>query len=578
MTYKGKELTFDPAVNPAVLDTASWDIDAVSARVREFPLDSLEAVAVAVRNGGALPDLDGAVFHDASLGRTAAAAAFLVGLDDGQQVFMEVLPAGMTPLLGQPLGWRELEDGTQIVCQPSHAATIDRFFREYNREKGPRALGSTPRLGVGVRMTTACWPAILRAMEKGGFSANIIQNSVRELNRLETILDAVPAEKNYACGFGTIETGYTGSTYEGLWVSGVLDALTYPAVLPYGADADHVQVKRGPDGLARAKNLLECSRYYSFYTIDMADILRYEAMNESSSDGAASFLDSEIENVSLRSEIKRFYRQKHRIGKQEYTFDDATLGRLVGKYWTTLSVMEDLAQTLRDLKDGEPFDLEFTMDEHPPEVGAFDCLTSDHETLFVLLELKRRGIPVTHIAPNFGVEKGVDYRCPDGLEGLESRVRSQFAIAEEFGIMLDIHSGDDLTSAPRRVFQKATGGKNHFKISPMPQIIFADVLEDHDPNFFREWWDDAIAYATEEAEAGSEFARQCLNEYGGSDDKNPSRRHMVFHHYSFRFVGRRDAQGCFLHRERFYELSPEFYADYSERFADYLGMLSEELF
>jgi hypothetical protein len=580
--YKGKELTFDPARNPAVLDTVTWDVDGAKERVRQFSLDALEPVAAAALNGQVnateLPDLEGALLHDASVGRKGAAAAFLAELDDGQQVFVEVLPSGSAPALGDPIGQRDLENGTQLACHAADAATIDRYFREYNPEKGSRALGSTPRLGVGVRMTTACWPAILKAMETGGFSANIIQNSVRELNRLAPILNAEPAEQNYACGFGTIETGYTGSTYEGLWVSGVLDALKYPAVLPYGADADHVQVKRGPEGLARAKNLLECSRYYSFYTIDMADILKYEAMNENSAAGAAAFLNSEIDNASLRNEIVQFYRQNHHIGNQSYTFDDATLGRLVGKYWTTLAVMEDLAETIRGLKDGQPFDLEFTMDEHPPEVGAFDCLTSDHETLFVLLELKRRGIPVTHIAPNFGVEKGLDYRCPDGLEGLEDRVRSQFAIAEEFGVMLDIHSGDDLTSAPRRVFQKATGGKNHFKISPMPQIIFADVLENHDQKLFREWWDDAIAYATHEAEAGSEFARECLNEFDRSNDKTPSRRHMVFHHYSFRFVGKRDSEGRFLNRERFYELSPDFYADYAQRFTDYLGMLAEELF
>ncbi|MCH2375519.1 MAG: tagaturonate epimerase family protein, partial [Planctomycetes bacterium] len=570
MKYKDKELTFDPARNPAVLDTVTWDIDGARERVSRFTTDDLEPVASAALNGKPLPDLDGAILHDASLGRKEAAAAFLVELDDHQQVFVEALPGGATPTLGEPIGQRDLENGITLVCHAGHAATIHRYFREYNPEKGSRALGSTPRLGVGVRMTTACWPAILEAMQKRGFSANIIQNSVRELNRLDPILGAEPAEKNYACGFGTIETGYTGSTYEGLWVSGVLDALKYPAVLPYGADADHVQVKRGAEGLARAKNLLECSRYYSFYTIDMADILKYEAMNESSDAGAAAYLDSEIENASLRKEIMALYRQKRRIGHKEYTFDDATLGRLVGKYWSTLAVMEDLAETIRGLKDGEPFDLEFTMDEHPPEVGAFDCLTSDHETLFVLLELERRAIPVTHIAPNFGVEKGLDYRCPDGLDGLERRVRSQFAIAEEFGVMLDIHSGDDLTSEPRRVFKKATRGKNHNKNSPKPQNILADLLEENDPALFREWWEDAVAYATHEAEAGSEFARECLKELEGRDDKSPSRRHMLFHHYSFRFVGRRDADGRFLHRERFYELSPEFYADYGRRFTDYL--------
>jgi len=67
--------------------------------------------------------------------------------------------------------------------------------------------------------------------------------------------------------------------------------------------------------------------------------------------------------------------------------------------------------------------------------------------MFLMLELQRRGIPVTHIAPNFGVEKGLDYRGRDGLVGLEKRIRGLCDISRQFGLMLDCHSGDDLKSA-----------------------------------------------------------------------------------------------------------------------------------
>ena len=80
--------------------------------------------------------------------------------------------------------------------------------------------------------------------------------------------------------------------------------------------------------------------------------------------------------------------------------------------------METLGQDISSLKDGGAFDLEFTIDEHPPEVAAFDCLTSEQELLFVLREIERRGLPVTHVAPNYGAEKGWDYRGKDGLQGL----------------------------------------------------------------------------------------------------------------------------------------------------------------
>ena len=37
-------------------------------------------------------------------------------------------------------------------------------------------------------MTMSVWPGIFAAMTKGGFAANAIQNSVRELNLLEALL------------------------------------------------------------------------------------------------------------------------------------------------------------------------------------------------------------------------------------------------------------------------------------------------------------------------------------------------------------------------------------------------------
>lgn len=406
----------------------------------------------------------------------------------------------------------------------------------------------------------------------------MIQNSPRELNMMSTLLDGVPAEKNYACGFGTIETGYTGSSFEGLWVSGVLEALKSDCKVLYGADADHIQVKRGPKGIARAKQIIDCTRYYTFYTIDVADILDYKTMMEKQASGGENYLVRRITSSALRNEIIGYHRQGHQIGDKKYRPDRMNVGRFVGKYWESLESLEELVKYIKKIKNGQAFDLEFAIDEHPPEVTVFDCLSTDEEIIFVLLELKRRGLPVTHIAPNFGVEKGVDYRCPDGLEGFEKRVSSLFHIADEFGVMLDFHSADDLNSGPRGVIKRATGGRHHFKISPMLQIIYADVLRDFHPDLFHQWWNDAMAYARHEAEAGSGFAKECIREYEEKPDKRPSHGDKVFHHYSFAFVGRRDGNGQFLHREKFYNLSTDFYMEYKNRLINYLGKLVDELF
>ena len=111
------------------------------------------------------------------------------------------------------------------------------------------------------------------------------------------------------------------------------------------------------------------------------------------------------------------------------------------------------------------------------------------------------------MAPNFGVEKGTDYRGADGLIGFKGGARTLCGIAEEFGVMADFHSGDDLSAAARQAIGRATAGRNHFKVSPDLQLLFAEVLADHHPALFQRWSQDALAYARREAVNGSAFAR-----------------------------------------------------------------------
>ncbi|MDO8303756.1 MAG: tagaturonate epimerase family protein [Sedimentisphaerales bacterium] len=575
---KFDKLNINPARNPAVLDTMTWDADTATQILKKIPYDYFGQLWTAVQNQKPLPVCPGLQPYSGSLSRKEKSVFLLAELSDGQRIFIEFLGHDQKPTLGIPLVSLPFSEKVVVAAYKTDAAIINSFFRNVNSGKGSRALGTTPRLGIGVRMTTSCWPAILHAMEQKGFCANIIQNSVRELNFLSNLREGRPADKNYACGFGTIETGYTGSTFEGLWVSGVLDALKYPATIAYGADADHLQVKRGAEGLKRAKQYLDSCRYYSFYTLDMADILGFAALQEPSDAAASALAENKLGGQKSRQEILSYHKKPCIINGSTYTVSEQMIDRLIGKYWDSLEVLGTLNSYLKHIKNGESYDIEFTVDEHPPEVAAFDCLTSEEEYLFVLREIQRRSLPVTHVAPNFGIEKGFDYRCPDGLAGLEKRISRLYHIAEAFNVMVDFHSADDLTSPVRKVIKKATGGRHHYKISPMLQIIFAGVVQDFYPELFREWWDDAVGYARREAAAGAAFAQQCLDALEASGDKTPSYKQMVFHHFSFAFVGKRDANGQFLHRERFYGLSQDFYAEYQKKLCTYLCGLAEELF
>ena len=91
------------------------------------------------------------------------------GLPDGQQVFLAIGPQAPDVALGPLLGIKTLPPTAAmphalLALYPTDAPVIDRFFRTLAPDKGPRALGPVPRLGIGTRMTTAVWPAIWAAM------------------------------------------------------------------------------------------------------------------------------------------------------------------------------------------------------------------------------------------------------------------------------------------------------------------------------------------------------------------------------------------------------------------------------
>ena len=570
-------LRMDPAVNPAVLDTATWDASTASEALRRIGGPAFEGVARAMLEGGPLPAVPGLALHEGSRSVGEAGNFVLAGLPDGQQVLLEAGGQGGARPLAEPLAELSVDSERSIAAHATSAANLRTFFRDVAPERGPRALGDTPRIGFGVRMTTAAWPAIFRAMESRGFSANVIQNSVRELNLLDEILEGRPVAKTYYTGFGMIEAGHTGSSIEGLWTYGVLEALKRPTRFPYGADADHLHVKRGPDGLARARRYIDCFRGYTFYTMDMSDILAYGALDEASdSTSAERALAAVGDEAGLRS-VLAYHRQADsgRIGMQR--LPEPLLHRMIGKYWGAFEAIVATNEYVLAQRGGVPYDLEFTVDEHPPEIAAFDSITSDEECAFILAEIARRGIPVTHLAPNVGIEKGVDYRGADGVQGLERRIASLVEIADRYGILIDIHSADDLTAPSRLAVRRATKGRLHYKISPLPQTLFAEVVEQVHPDFFALWWNDAVQYAREQAVTGSPFAAACLAELETKASREPSHLDQVFHHFCFRFLGRRDANGQYLDRQRFYSLSGEFYRLYEDRLTALLEGLADDL-
>jgi len=582
-----EKIEIDPRKNPAVLDTVTWEPASAWSTVSAVDESHWNSVAKAVREGHPLPvdeprpsygRGERCIVYAGSCAEYQESIFFLAGLADGQHVFVELGTDGKNILLGEPIGTLSLKGGTRLAVYRTDAVTIDRYVSLIRPDKGPKALGDVPRLGVGSRMTTAAWPGVWQAMNKCNFLANPIQNSVREVNLLEDILAGRPSRFNYLANFGRVEEGHTGSTFEGLWVAGVLEALKAASSPAFGADADHITVRRGADDIDRAKRVIEAACHYTFFTLDVSDILDYGAMNVSSETTAQEYLANHICQPKQQNEVLAYHTDKRCFAGRPYQLDKAAAGRLVGKYWPSLNAVEQLSNHIRTVRNEVPFDLELSIDETPSGVDAFTCLTTESELMFLMLELQRRRIPVTHIAPNFGIEKGLDYRGQDGLVGLEKRIRGLCDISREFGLMLDCHSGDDLKSATRQAVGRATQGHIHFKVSPVLQVIFAETMKDVEPEGFRFWWDDTLDYARREAEAGSDFAAECLRRYEASDNRERSPEHAVFHYYNFASVGKRDQKGQFVHREKFYDMSADFYHEYQRRICSYLCEVAADVF
>ncbi len=129
-------------------------------------------------------------------------------------------------------------------------------------------------------------------------------------------------------------------------------------------------VKRGPDGLSRAKRILDSARYYTFFTLDVSDILHYNALNETSAAKAEAYLDGHPADDELFKSVLAYHSQ----------IDEALLGCLVAKYWNALEAAQALYDHILELKKDLPFDLELSIDENPPEVRTCQSLTQRYRT------------------------------------------------------------------------------------------------------------------------------------------------------------------------------------------------------
>ena len=148
------KLAINPAVNPGILDTATWDPETAWTQIQAVGVDDWEALQAAATNETPPAPAADLTPYPSSFARHAGAFYCLAGLNDGQQVFLALGP-GADSLLGVPIGSKALSENLRLAVYPTDALVIDRFCRLVKPEAGPKALGPVSRLGIGTRMTTA---------------------------------------------------------------------------------------------------------------------------------------------------------------------------------------------------------------------------------------------------------------------------------------------------------------------------------------------------------------------------------------------------------------------------------------
>ncbi len=106
-------LDINPARNPAVLDTATWDRPGAARCAGQVPASFWAGLPAAAAAAAPL-SAGGLTVHPHSISRLAGRTLGLASLDDGQHVFVE-LGAGPAPVLGDPLATTPLAGGEHVV-------------------------------------------------------------------------------------------------------------------------------------------------------------------------------------------------------------------------------------------------------------------------------------------------------------------------------------------------------------------------------------------------------------------------------------------------------------------------------
>jgi hypothetical protein len=284
-----------------------------------------------------------------------------------------------------------------------------------------------------------------------------------------------------------IPVGHTGMTIRGQFLGAMQDRIRRGLTGPFVADADHIPLTGADDkDIEEFRRFVDESRDRTFFTVDP--------------------------HVCL----------------------DSSAASPEARFAAVVPAFERAAAVIEEIKGGDPYVIELSLDEAPG-------ITSAADMRYIVRRLVRGRIPLFSIAPAIGFDKKDD-DTRTVRETLERVLPDLSRMATDCGLVLGIHSGDGKRRETVQRIGELTRGRVWYKVSPDRQRLLFQVLADS-PQGSPERTLFQLLYARlldmVRAGAGSadaEFAgtcRDCLRGLPADGEAGPGADSLLFHHFGF---------------------------------------------
>lgn len=336
----------------------------------------------------------------------------------------------------------ELEGTTKDSCKICPANHANRLvLNTYLPYTKPQAnTTKRPSIGLGDRLGEAT-SGHIQALRSTKVFPIFAQQSVRELTLTGRTFDEVIDKAAYA----VFQEGYTSG---------------------YGADGDHL--KKNED----IKKALQAG--VTMITLDSSDLIDNTVFTLSSLEVDSTY--AHLEEKLRKSYEDRYLEQVYTIADQTYTLDAAHLKRDILIYHRALDFIQSIYEQFI-ASSNRTLDFEVSIDET-------DTPTDVKSHLFIALELKRRKVVVSTLAPRFigEFQKGIDYR--GNLESFAQDLLAHVGIANQFGYRLSVHSGSDKFSI-FPILERTIKGSFHIKTAGTNWLEAMRLVALKDPSLYR---------------------------------------------------------------------------------------------